>query len=62
MTLCFRGPVVETAKGGQSGGGAQLTELGKEAVKRFRMMENHAAQAIEDDLKGFRKLLNKQKD
>jgi molybdate transport system regulatory protein len=59
MSACFRSPVVETAKGGEQGGGAQLTELGREALARFRAMEAKAAKVIQADLKAYQRLLAK---
>ena len=39
LNRCFGGAVVETRKGGRSGGGARLTPLGEEVVRRFRAIE-----------------------
>ena len=36
-------PVVETRAGGSRGGGAQLTSAGEEVLKRFRAIEQEAA-------------------
>jgi molybdate transport system regulatory protein len=36
MNQCFYGPLVETATGGNHGGGARITELGKEVLRRYR--------------------------
>lgn len=44
MNQCFRSPLVETAKGGKGGGGANISELGQEVLGRYRRMEQ-AAQA-----------------
>jgi molybdate transport system regulatory protein len=35
----FREPVIHTAAGGRSGGGASLTPFGRELVERYRTME-----------------------
>src|SRR6185437_1343196 len=36
MNACFRQPVVSVAIGGKAGGGATLTPLGREVVRRYR--------------------------
>ena len=36
LNQCFGAPVVATAAGGRRGGGAKLTPLGEEVVRRFR--------------------------
>jgi len=57
MNKGFRGPVVEGFKGGAQNGGAKLTALGSEALKRYRMMQLHAETAIRSDLEAFNELL-----
>ena len=42
--------VVETARGGGSGGGAELTEVGKAVVKTYRAIEVEAAQVARKHL------------
>lgn len=49
----FREPVVETAIGGRSGGGARVTPFGAGLVARFRAMEVKASAAIAADLRRF---------
>ncbi len=60
MNGSFRAPLVETARGGRSGGGARLTPLGKEALERYRAMEAKAAASVDTDIAAFRKLLAKE--
>ncbi len=55
----FSGPLVHSAKGGSSGGGAALTPLGQEVLQRYRAMEAKALQAIQDDLAPFETLLRR---
>lgn len=43
MNRCFRTPLVETAKGGSAGGGAQLSALGESVLARYRAMEQAVA-------------------
>ena len=50
MNQCFGEPVLATTTGGRSGGGASLTPLGEELVRRFRAMESATARAIARDL------------
>jgi molybdate transport system regulatory protein len=57
MNRCFTQPVVEAMKGGAQGGGARVTELGQEALGRYRAIQALAQAAIEEELKAFRRLL-----
>lgn len=58
MNRMFKTPVVTTAKGGKGGGGgAELTELGREVLRRYRNMQVQTARAIADDLKALRSSL-----
>ena len=57
MNRCFREPVVVATKGGPQGGGAVLTDTGREALSRYRIIQKHAEAAIEAELKAFRDLL-----
>jgi molybdate transport system regulatory protein len=55
MNHMFKAPVVTTAKGGKGGGGgAELTVLGKDVLKRYRNMQAVTARAIAEDLKALR--------
>ena len=53
----FDSPLVATATGGKGGGGAQVTDLGHEVLRRYRDMEDKAAAAIADDLAAFGQLM-----
>ena len=57
MNSCFKSPLVETATGGQQGGGAQVTLLGKEVVRRYRAMEKKAQASVARDMAEFAALL-----
>lgn len=46
MNALFRHPVVTTAAGGRHGGGAELTEFGRDLIARYRMMEAEAGLAL----------------
>ena len=47
--------VVETAKGGKAGGGAQLTPLGKEVLIAYREMEKLTEAAVSPILRKLRR-------
>ena len=51
MNGCFRAPVVATKPGGVHGGGAELTELGKELIEKYRLIETQATAAAEPQLR-----------
>lgn len=57
INAAFRRPLVETLTGGRSGGGARVTELGAEVLRRYRAMENKAARAVKADLKRLSRLI-----
>ncbi len=57
MNRCFANPVVEAVKGGANGGGARVTEAGREALRQYRNIQAKARIAIESELKTFRGLL-----
>lgn len=54
MNACFRGPLVEAAKGGAGGGGARLTPLGERVLAAYRRMEAKAAEATAAELEEMR--------
>ncbi len=49
LNAIFREPLVATAKGGSGGGGAWLTPLGENVVRRYRRMEALSEAAVADD-------------
>jgi molybdate transport system regulatory protein len=51
MQESFGGPVVTTSIGGNDGGGATLTPLGKKLLVTFRRIEARAARATAADVK-----------
>jgi molybdate transport system regulatory protein len=56
MEEMFAAPVIERATGGQRGGGASLTPLGRTLVRRFRAIETRAARATAGELKALENL------
>lgn len=57
MNRCFTSAVVETAKGGAQGGGARVTDLGREALRQYRQIQALAKGAIEPELLAFHQLI-----
>ena len=57
MNRCFEAPVVEAEAGGKRGGGARLTQLGAEVVRRYRAIEAKAAKAGAADVAALARLL-----
>lgn len=55
----FSGPLVETATGGRRGGGATVTELGLDVLRRYRSMEARASATIGRELGGMERLLKR---
>ncbi|MAJ93297.1 MAG: LysR family transcriptional regulator [Rhodospirillaceae bacterium] len=58
MNGAFREPVVEAAIGGRGGGGAQLTDFGREALNRYRAMEEKAVSSVTAEMDAFSELLD----
>jgi molybdate transport system regulatory protein len=56
----FAKPLVTAETGGRGGGGATITPLGREVVKRFRSMEAASWTVIEPDFKALAKKLKKE--
>ncbi|MEK6209878.1 MAG: LysR family transcriptional regulator [Pseudomonadota bacterium] len=60
MNQCFDGPLVETATGGNHGGGARITELGKDVLRRYREMDAKASAAVSKEIIAFTRLMTRQ--
>jgi molybdate transport system regulatory protein len=45
MNRCFRGPLVTAVRGGETGGGAQLTETGKKVLALYANMNRRCERA-----------------
>ncbi|HCH56450.1 MAG TPA: LysR family transcriptional regulator [Rhodospirillaceae bacterium] len=58
MNGAFREPVVEAAIGGRGGGGAQVTDFGREALNRYRAMEEKAVSSVTAEMDAFSELLD----
>ena len=57
INSAFRRPLVETLTGGRSGGGARVTELGAEVLRRYRAMESRAARSVAPELRRLSRLI-----
>jgi molybdate transport system regulatory protein len=57
MNQCFNSPVVETLTGGKAGGGAAVTDFGREVLQRYREMEAKATASVSKELQNFSNLL-----
>jgi len=57
MNGCFKRPLVDASKGGAQGGGAQLTEMGQDVLRRYKAMEATASQAVAPELRSFMELM-----
>ena len=57
MNRSFKSPVVETAKGGPSGGKTVLTPLGEAVIRRYRAIETIAGRAAWAEIASLLKLL-----
>ncbi len=53
----FKEPLIETTRGGSGRGGAELTALGQEILKRYRRMEQKTEKATAADSDALRALL-----
>jgi molybdate transport system regulatory protein len=57
MNAHFVEPLVASSKGGAGGGGASLTPLGQEVLRRYRAMECRALKAISKDIARLESLI-----
>lgn len=49
LNKVFPSALIDTAAGGVRGGGARLTELGEEILRRYRHMETKAIKAVSNE-------------
>ena len=57
MNACFREPIAVAKRGGQTGGGMQVTETGRSALALYRQMQSNALRSTSASWKELRKLL-----
>lgn len=53
MNQCFKAPVIDTLTGGSGGGGARITDMGREILRRYQTMVAKASAAVERDMHDF---------
>jgi molybdate transport system regulatory protein len=53
LNRCFQSPAVAASTGGRAGGGAEITPLGEELIRRFHAMEKATRRAIGRDLEAL---------
>jgi molybdate transport system regulatory protein len=58
MNQAFKSPIVVTLTGGKAGGGAAVTEFGKEVLRRYSAMEAKASASVAKELRSFTDLMN----
>lgn len=57
MNAAFTSDLVTTSTGGKGGGGAEVTDLGRDVIARFQDMETKAAASVRAEARAFAKLL-----
>lgn len=57
MNAAFRAPLVESARGGPGGGGAQLSKAGEAVLLHYRAVERAATDAGAADMKALQAML-----
>jgi molybdate transport system regulatory protein len=59
LNRSLRKPAVESTKGGQHGGGCELTDVGREVIALYRRIEQQATLACRADIRRLMGLLAK---
>ena len=57
MNAAFTAPLVESARGGAGGGGAQVTEVGLEVLRLYRALQDKAARAGQAEMTAISAML-----
>lgn len=58
MNQTFKWPVVVTLTGGKAGGGAAMTDFGREVLQRYSAMEEKARASVAMELRSFSAMMN----
>jgi molybdate transport system regulatory protein len=58
MNQAFKSPIVVTLTGGKAGGGAAVTEFGKEVLRRYSAMEAKASASVARELRSFSDMMS----
>jgi len=53
VNRCFSGRVFQAEAGGRAGGGAQVTDFGRELIARYHELRKKASRALEPDLQAL---------
>ena len=61
MNQCFEQPLVKSAKGGSGGGGAEVTEQGREVLAAFRSLQAELDRAVDARLAQFESRLRRRR-
>ena len=59
LNASLRAPAVDSAKGGQNGGGSALTDAGRELIALYRRIESTAATTCRSDIQQLMKMLSR---
>jgi molybdate transport system regulatory protein len=59
MNQCFAKPLVATVTGGSHGGGAQITDFGRDVLRRYREMDSAASAAVARQVTEFTRLMSR---
>lgn len=59
MNVCFKAPLVRAVRGGHRRGGAELTDAGREVLKRYQQMEADARAAVQPGWTALQRLLRR---
>lgn len=62
MNQDFVEPIVMTNAGGKGGGGAIVTELGQEVIRRYRKIENNALKSVQIEIDAFGDFLSEKSE
>ena len=57
MNRCFHEDLVTASTGGRGGGGATVTRLGRDVLRRYRQMEAKAEASLSEEVAAFAELL-----
>jgi molybdate transport system regulatory protein len=57
LNATFRAPLVETARGGARGGGARLTDTGREVLAHYRAIQAQLAESSRAEIAALEALL-----
>ncbi|HET6757383.1 MAG TPA: LysR family transcriptional regulator [Burkholderiales bacterium] len=61
MNHSFGQTLVDTATGGQGGGGASITDAGRDVLRRYRKMQSKAETSIQVEMNEFAELAGRDK-